>query len=38
MEPGAHPTQEPGPRPAPDPKRPHHTNAESPSANRRVLM
>lgn len=29
MEPGAHPTRQPGPRPAPAPKRPHTTYTES---------
>lgn len=33
LEPGAHPTQEPGPQLAPTPKRPHHTNTEPTSPN-----
>lgn len=36
--PGAHPTRQPGPQPAPAPKRPHPTNAEFPPANSRGLM
>ncbi|MFF2807691.1 serine protease [Streptomyces sp. NPDC058000] len=34
VKPGAHPTRQPGPHPAPAPERPHHTRTKSPPTSR----